>query len=215
MPDTPYYALASVLRYQYRFYAYGGMLTSDYPRGLFGDARDAVVDAPPPLDEPVVLPTRPRMTKLFLGKGSKRLIVLAIVLGVLVNGSSARFTVNASHHSGESLDQRHHELEVAFRQSLLDAQTCADVTCVRAADGRAIAALVEFRSALADIEFPNDALGQASTVDGDAALMIALLRQLQEASDAATRQQLATSINEAAQKFDDDYRELYTSVRFR
>ena len=222
MPDTPYYALASVLRYQFRFLAYAGMLTSDYPRGLFGDAPESIPLEPVAPDAPddlVALPATPRLTTLTLEKGSKRLIVLALVIGVLaIIGTIVAGALASNGDAGDTLDKHHQQLEVALRQFAVDAQTCAasgDITCIRAANGRLIAAIDGFRSDLATIDFPNDAVGQASTVDQDAATMIALLRQLQEASDPATVQSIASQLQQAGERFDDDYRQLYISVAFR
>jgi hypothetical protein len=221
MPDTPYYALAAVLRYQYRFLAYAGMLTSAYPHGLFGDEPESIPldTASAPSDDLIALPARPRLTRLTLEKGSKRLIVLAIVLGVLATvGSFVGAAIASDGDTASTLDKHHKELEVALQAFTVDAQTCAasgQISCIREANGRLIAAIEDFRSAIATIDFPSDAVGQASVVDKDAATMVALLRQLQETSDPATVQSIASSLQAAGQRFDDDYRELYLSVAFR
>ena len=48
LPRSLFEAEAAALRYQLRAYAYFAMLTSEYPRGLFGDPAPAT-DAPLPL----------------------------------------------------------------------------------------------------------------------------------------------------------------------
>lgn len=58
MPLPFFGALAAILRYQARFYAYYMMITSKYPGELFGDTPSASSDLPVP-PEGVLLPTAP------------------------------------------------------------------------------------------------------------------------------------------------------------
>jgi Domain of unknown function (DUF4389) len=48
LPLPLFGAFAAVLRYETRFYAYAAMLTSEYPRGLFGDPAGAPYPSYPP-----------------------------------------------------------------------------------------------------------------------------------------------------------------------
>ncbi|MQY02674.1 DUF4389 domain-containing protein [Actinomadura macrotermitis] len=70
MPQALFEATAAVLRYTTRFGAYGMMLSSAYPKGLFGDEEGS---------GPRVTSTRP----LVLGPPARNLVILFIVLGVL------------------------------------------------------------------------------------------------------------------------------------
>lgn len=78
MPDPLYGATAATLRYTTRFSAYVLMLTSAYPKGLFGD------EGVPPV-EAARSGTRP----LMLSTGAKALVVLFLLLGLAgaVSGS--------------------------------------------------------------------------------------------------------------------------------
>ncbi|MFD7642459.1 DUF4389 domain-containing protein [Kitasatospora sp. NPDC059795] len=68
MPQALFEATAAVLRYRMRFQAYLLMLTSTYPKGVFGD---------PPNAEPERSATRP----LVLTGAAKALLVIYLVLG--------------------------------------------------------------------------------------------------------------------------------------
>lgn len=83
MPEPVFGAVAAVARFRMRYQAYTMMLTSAYPKRLFGDG--------PPVGQPlapapgaVPSATRP----LLLAAGAKALVVLLIVLGVLGAGAS-------------------------------------------------------------------------------------------------------------------------------
>jgi hypothetical protein len=73
MPVALFLATSAVLRYSLRFQSYGWMLTSAYPKDLFGDA-------PAASREDISTPaTRP----LILTKAARVLVIVFIVLGVL------------------------------------------------------------------------------------------------------------------------------------
>ncbi len=77
MPQPVFEAVAAVARFRMRFLAYGMMLTSAYPKRLFGDpepepsAYGAAVSAAPSGTRPLVLST-----------GAKVLVVVFLVLGL-------------------------------------------------------------------------------------------------------------------------------------
>ncbi|WP_405977083.1 DUF4389 domain-containing protein [Streptomyces sp. NBC_00158] len=77
MPTALYGAVAAVARYRMRYQAYAMMLTSAYPKRLFGDGQPAAVAQAAP---GAGSGTRP----LLLGAPAKALIVLLLVLGILV-----------------------------------------------------------------------------------------------------------------------------------
>ncbi|MFI0444736.1 DUF4389 domain-containing protein [Actinomadura sp. 6N118] len=69
-PPALFEATAAVQRYMVRYNAYSMLLTSAYPKRLFGDEG---------LDEPRVSPTRP----LMLGPNGRVLLIIFVVLGVV------------------------------------------------------------------------------------------------------------------------------------
>ncbi|MFD0267307.1 DUF4389 domain-containing protein [Streptomyces sp. NPDC127106] len=75
MPQPIFEASAAVLRFRMRFLAYAMMLTSAYPKRLFGD----------PEPRAAVSGTRP----LVLGTGAKVLVVVFLVLGLIVGSFSS------------------------------------------------------------------------------------------------------------------------------
>ncbi|MBV9012330.1 MAG: DUF4389 domain-containing protein [Pseudonocardiales bacterium] len=80
MPRPVFDATAAVLRYTMRAQAYLMMLTSAYPKWLFGDR--ALVAPDPDWQQPV--PPRPSSTRpLLLSPGGRALLIVIIVLGVL------------------------------------------------------------------------------------------------------------------------------------
>jgi hypothetical protein len=98
LPVPLFEAFAAALRYQTRFYAYAALLTSEYPRGLFGDRRSAPVppyaapdavpfgppstsELPPPAAPPVTAPPRPRIRTLLLSRSAKVILGVVLALG--------------------------------------------------------------------------------------------------------------------------------------
>jgi hypothetical protein len=73
MPATLFLATSAVLRYQLRYQSYASMLTSAYPKKLFGDA--------PARSE--LATSKPTTRPLVLTKAARALVILFIVLGVL------------------------------------------------------------------------------------------------------------------------------------
>ncbi|WP_354641353.1 DUF4389 domain-containing protein [Kitasatospora camelliae] len=83
MPDPLFEATAAILRYRMRFQAYLLMLTSAYPKRLFGDELDKTV--------PRSSATRP----LLLSSGGRVLLVVFIVIGA-VSYLVSSFTTDAT-----------------------------------------------------------------------------------------------------------------------
>lgn len=75
-PELVFEANAAVLRYTYRLRAYLCLLTSSYPKGVFGDPVRA---APAEQQSGAGSPTRP----LVLSRGGRMLLTAYIVLGVV------------------------------------------------------------------------------------------------------------------------------------
>jgi hypothetical protein len=106
LPIPVHDAYRAFLRYQTRVNAFFYLLVPAYPRGLFGDRATTehfmpVPDAgvtPPGAEEPPPLPSQPKWN-LFLGKGAKRVLVVAIVLGVPAYIGSITLDVALRSHS--------------------------------------------------------------------------------------------------------------------
>lgn len=79
MPGTLAMAIAAVLRFEARTYGYSMLLSSEYPKELYGDSvpTAAEVTAPEPTRGP------PRTARLYLSTGARRLVTLFLVLGIL------------------------------------------------------------------------------------------------------------------------------------
>lgn len=92
-PRSVFDASAAYLRFLYRYEAYVYLLTSSYPKRLFGDATAALTGRPEPTG------TRP----LVLSRGGRVLLVAFLVLGVLLivgNILVALFAGPSSSHHG-------------------------------------------------------------------------------------------------------------------
>ncbi|MEV4558336.1 DUF4389 domain-containing protein [Kitasatospora sp. NPDC049285] len=89
-PQALFEASAAVLRFRMRFQAYLLMLTSAYPKQVFGDPLDA---------EPKRSATRP----LVLGGGAKALLVIFLVLG-LASWATSSFSGSWSSDSDNDTD---------------------------------------------------------------------------------------------------------------
>ena len=235
LPQPLFEAYAAILRYEVRYYAYLAMLTSEYPRRLFGDGPDeempagagSAVDVPapdlpsflparPPVapDLPAFLPARPRVTRLVLSRGGKRLVVLIVALGVVfgVGGSiTVGVTTARSHGTGRKLADDHTVLTAAVQEFSTEAQGCAlggGAPCLHAADERLAGAFARFRTELESLSFPLGVDPLASRVEQDTTAIVNLLRQLASISDAAQYQAVAAQFQTLGNRFDADYREL-------
>ena len=85
MPGMPAQAIAAVLRFEARTYGYSMLLSSEYPKELYGDhdplapVRNAGMELP----EQAAPAAPPRTARLYLGVGAKRLVTVFLVLGIL------------------------------------------------------------------------------------------------------------------------------------
>jgi hypothetical protein len=102
MPPTLFLATAAAQRYSLRYLAYFLMLTSAYPKKLFGDAPSA-----DQLD-----PAGPATRPLVLTKGARTLLIVFIVVGALAYIGQASAQLNQPHQSkttiaGHSIQSHH------------------------------------------------------------------------------------------------------------
>lgn len=130
IPEPLFGANAAALRYVTRAQAYTLMLTGEYPAGLKSDPPAPASAAPLPGDDalPVDLPTQPRFSRLVLGKGARRMVVLYIVLGALSYGGifiSGAITGFGSFSAYGELDDSYEELQASIESFATASQTCA------------------------------------------------------------------------------------------
>jgi len=98
MPVALFLATSAVLRYSLRFQSYASMLTSAYPKDLFGDA--------PAVSRPDI--STPATQPLILTKAARVLVIVFIVLGVLgyalqfANGRNAQHPPRYDTTNGQS-----------------------------------------------------------------------------------------------------------------
>ncbi|NXY96567.1 DUF4389 domain-containing protein [Streptomyces sp. BR123] len=103
MPQPIFEASAAVLRFRMRFLAYVMMLTSAYPKRLFGDpgpAAPAYGTPPPPTAAPGLPQARTATRPLVLSTGAKVLVVAFLVLG-LITGSFSSMGRNDTYYDDE------------------------------------------------------------------------------------------------------------------
>jgi hypothetical protein len=150
MPHALHAALAAVLRYQVRTYAFGVMLTSAYPAGLFGDP-----EAP---------------WGLALSSAARKLVGMFIVLGVLFAAGAVVLDVTTLSGQGLSAAVANARVQAdALPISNTIDNYSANVTachgqlaCVTRLDRQVATGLSTFASQLRGIAMPA---GQAQTAD--------------------------------------------------
>lgn len=224
LPRSIWEALSAILRYQVRGYAYAMMLTSEYPRGLFGDRPDT--NGPAELTDSDTLAAAPldtappRVTRLTLSKAAKRIIVLVLVIGAVS-------TLARSAAMGDSRDDRA-LVQVEAAHGLLtreietysnDVQGCAldgGPECLARANRGLSAAFDEFQAFLVnDVSLPATAVDPARDLQETSAELADLLMQMAEATGEPARYQaLAGGFQRSGSMFDDQYEDLRTALTF-
>jgi hypothetical protein len=232
MPTTAFQAVAAVLRYEVRVYAWMLMLTSEYPGGLFGDAPQAPAPEAPEaleLDEPETgtLPppppppptATPRITRLVLSKPAKRLLVVFIVVGVILNVGQIAVAIATGGESDEALENLEREYidVVEASQSYgADVQGCAlsgGPACVQAANQSLAAAVRTFEADLEDLDFPSYALGAVDDLRDAAVALREVLDRMAATSDPDAYQALVREFQEAATRMDQAFLDLHDLLR--
>ncbi len=95
-PTPVFGATAAVLRYSFRFSAWAMMLTSSYPKHVFGDPGTATSQD--------TQGTRP----LALTSGGRALVIVFIVLGVLALAGNIGVNVYQAQHNANRMEQIQH-----------------------------------------------------------------------------------------------------------
>lgn len=217
LPDSAHLAFVAILRYQQRVYAYVGMLTTEYPGGLFGD-RAAEIGSPAPSSPAAddALPPSPKITRFVLSGGAKAIVALALVLGVV---SSAANLANAEwglFGSAAELADLDRDLEEEFDEWVERSEDCSRAElddCQQDANAALRLELEEYRRDLGDVEVPQRALDEVDALVASLQEMHELLGEMDEsARDAQLR--LHFLVLDAKDVYDDRYDELLREVTF-
>lgn len=220
LPTSLWQAEAAALRYQVRFYAFASMLSTAYPRGLFGDG-EAKAPAPVADDwEPTPLPARPRVASLLLSRAAKRLLILFIVLGSVFQVGTFAAGMIAALQTSETYDAvtaAFDDLDAEVNDFFTTAQGCAvqgGAECIHSANNRLADAFVAFRNELRAQEYEAAAAPIAEEVDADVGLIIDALRRLATINDVGQYQAAAAELQGLLQQFGADYDDLVFTLRF-
>jgi len=92
VPQPAFDAIASIIRYQTRYYGFAAMLTARYPGGLFGDPQDPTETSD---DSPVLAPPR-------INRAAKRLLIVIIVLGAIASIANAASRFGSHNNSPDT-----------------------------------------------------------------------------------------------------------------
>lgn len=227
MPDAAHMALASCLRYQMRTYAYVGLVTTEYPRGLFGDRPAPALDATAPgeadLAETAVvdeLPATPHISRFVLSRASKNLIVLFLVLGTIFQGVNVVATVTSLSlglEDAKALRDAEADLEDDVASWSAAAQSCAiagGAECLGSAHANLAFAFDRFQRRVRAIDVSPSALDELDDLDRDVTEIRAILAELSAVNDRAEYQRLFLQLQDALFSFDASYEALYDAVLF-
>ena len=213
LPDGAYLAFASILRFQQRVYAFMGMLTSEYPGGLFGDRDD---DVGTPTSEE--LPASPKITRLVLPGSAKALLAVAIVLGI---GSTALniatsdfdFSFGASAKVldlGDDFDDAYEDWDRATRDCTREGAS-VDCSTVNASLRRA---LEEYQREVLLLEVPEDALDEGVAMLAVLDEMHDVVGRMSETSDPDEQLRLYFEVDDLKLDYDDAFDDFYEAVTF-
>jgi len=139
LPKPVHEAYGAFVRYEMRLTGYLWLLVPTYPGRLFGDE-----PYPTPVLAPVgdvsgqytsaLSPAPPQRTwNLMLGKGAKRVLVLAIVLGAAALIGLQVLDIEEQNH--ENLVQVNNQLISSLNTFAASANQCGSVGCLERADG--------------------------------------------------------------------------------
>jgi Domain of unknown function (DUF4389) len=239
LPVPLFEAFAAVLRYQTRFYAYAVLLTSEYPRGLFGDRPGAPVPPPPPppamldagafgppgtsdLPPPPAYPGAatppPRIRTLLLSRSAKVIVGVVLALGALfsIGGNVAAVAFSES-ETADRLEESYFVLSAETQRHSLETQRCAvsgGIACLQEASAQLAGAVRRFQTELRALEFSDVSIDEAEQLDSDATDLILVLDRMASTSAPVQYDALLAEFQSLTITFDDDFRELMGAVEF-
>ena len=189
MPDAAHAALASVLRYHMRTYAYIALVTTTYPRGLFGEGDE---------DDPLVL-----------SRAAKNLIILFLVLGTAaqaVNLSRSAADLARATSVAREVDEAHDALEASAATWLQRVESCTSTECVRSANTTFGVAVDTFQQEVWAADVSITAEDEVDTVSEDLEELRALL------NDTTDAERLRLAVDDALFVLAEDVDDLYEAV---
>jgi hypothetical protein len=155
LPKPVHDAYRAFLRYDTRLLGYVGLLVPTYPEELFGDRQGPVPVLVPGEEEPGLYaraagpapePTTEGNWRLVLGDGAKRIVVLAIGLGIAASIGIGVY--NASLQNHQNLVQVNNQLVSNLGAFATTAHQCGRVACLEQADSTLSQQLASFVGAL-------------------------------------------------------------------
>lgn len=209
LPQPLWEANAAVLRYVGRTYAFGSLLTAEQPKGLFGDDDATAVAALPEGSDMPDLPAKPRLVRLVLSQGAKRLVALFLVLSAV---TYAGLFVTIAVFGGRltsaynDLDDAHDVLIADVSEWDISTQRCAfsgGRECLQDANRELADGFAEFADDVADIDFPAN-LGPVDVISL-AYQCESALRAMAAATDEASYSAAAREYQRAVTEFDEEY----------
>lgn len=189
MPDAAHAALAAVLRYHMRTYAYIGLVTTTYPRGLFGEGDE---------DD-----------QLVLSRASKNLILLFLAIGTVVQAVNVSQTADdyaRAASAAREIDEAHDDLEGAATAWISRVEGCTSAECVRSANTTLGVAVDTFQQELWSTDVPLIAEDEVDVVIEDLDELRLLL------NDTSDVDRLLLAVDDALFVLRDDVDDLYAEV---
>ncbi|MEA3055861.1 MAG: hypothetical protein QOD30_1293, partial [Actinomycetota bacterium] len=220
MPTSAYLALSAILRYQLRTWAYMGMLTTDYPRGLFGD-RDEMSPSSAFVDEvDAPLPSSPRIDRLVLTRGAKLIVALSLVFGVGwlgVNIATASFSFHLNLGRTAELTDASNAFDDAYDSWEARSAACGAASapeCQRAANAALSSSIQRYEARLAGLAITQGALDEYTVVRVDLDEMRTYLTAATETSASEGLMRSRFQVEDAKFVYDRDLDRLLRAVTF-
>jgi hypothetical protein len=220
MPTSAYLGLAAILRYQLRTWAYMGMLTTDYPRGLFGDRDEYASSGPIVGVTDTSLPSSPRVDRLVLPTGAKVLVALSLVFGsgwFAFNVATGSFSFDFDLGTSTKLADAGDTFDDAYDSWATRSAACATSTtpaCQRAANAALRTAIRRLESSLAALDISSSALDERADVRRDLEEMRSYLVDATETSAPEDLMRLRFQVEDTKVVYDRDIDDLLTAVAF-
>ena len=231
LPVPLFEAFAAVLRYQVRLYAFAALLTSEYPRGLFGDRPGHVAPATdaPGTHPPYVPPyspggvalgpsSTPRITTLVLSTGAKWIVGLMLAFGAaLLIGLTVLAATSTDTETADRLEESYARLDREAQRYGAETQRCAlggGLECLHRANRELAEAVRAFQSDLRSLDYSDVAIEDAERVDRDATEVIRTLEEMATATEPGQYDRLVRRFQSQASRLDDDFETLLESVLY-
>jgi Domain of unknown function (DUF4389) len=204
VPAALHEAMAAIVRYTTRYTGFVLMISSEYPKGLYGDSPAAAVvsaEADPLAQsepQPALDPWR-----LMLSSAAKSLVTVSIVVGVLGAIAYAILIAVAVGNGVSTATNAFALTQVQQANNVLDTSMLAfpsavgscngQLTCVTALDRKLAGSLETFATTVRGMDFSGSASSDANNLVSDTGAAAQDLSQLGAATTVAQYQALASS----------------------